>query len=1508
VNQMRTIFACLIAVAVTGNVLTSTALAQGSTNAVRLNLPGGGADIICLASDISISVDGTELLLRADALQTNLGCPPGASAPASAAEFNDVNLRGSSNASAILRLDLPAGGVTDKCLQLGSSAAAAIDQNTFMDLQALQPDGGCPPPAVVTLNDFQITPGTLNITEGDSNCTVGGQPRQCLTLSWNSSVAPGVLTPVCQVTQTAPGGELSMQPAGIDNPGPFVNPGNPGQFVSIENDLLWPVNPTSATTGNKSFRLQCEPGGQSITRTVSFADNRVIINSFNIAESSAAQGAQINYSWNLSVLGNPANPTCTIFSLTPGVMNPININPQTNPVGSAMTNLQVGAPLGTQTIRLECSPITTQSDDSITVTEPAAVQLQSFNIVENSVAPGDSINFSWQLSLNGNPQNPSCTLTAVNPGVISAPVTINNPATSGSSAVNLLSSAPQGAQSFNFTCLPGGSSLADSLNVSSPRVIPVSFSPDLTVIRGQLLNFSWSAFLASNPSAPNCRISSTAGGFLESNPLLINLPSNPSSQNGSGSVQVLASSSLGPKLLRFNCLPGNEPAIEVTVVVVDPPPASVRIDNFNVIESSAPVGGVINFSYTVTLINNPPNPGCTIDEPTNGTIQTLPPFSLDPQATTQSGSSSRNVRTSAAPGTAQIRFRCFPNLPSPAGSTQSTDSVLIESINTPSVGIQTFDIVQNSINPDESFTVNWSVVVSGNPTSPGCVLSSNVAGVIADVMINLTATPNNQSGTFNVPLLPGGPTGVQLFELACSPGSSVRSDSLQIVPPGANPRIQINNFQPTQTSAVRGETIGFSWNVTLIDNPANPVCVLQSSSVINQVSVPLAVSPANQSGNSTAVILANAPTGNQTFTFSCNPGSAQSFATALITAPATPEIFIDDFQIVQSTATPGDFIDFSWAITLVNSPSDVDCRLSSTGTIDQVIVPVSAASSQSGSGSVQILGTATAGSKNFNFSCTATDADQVSSTRTVDVTTSGSNPNVGIIDFDVIETSASQGASFNFSWSVALTDISGPGIASCTLDNVSILTAPVTIQLDPGNGQTQSGTSLASLRADAATGAQSLSFSCTPGSSIRTDSMNVQQAGGTPDVIINNFNIVETDAARGGLINFDWSVTLVDAPPMVSCVLSSDTSGVINDFTLNLPGSPSLQSGSNSINISSSASTGSQGFTFSCSPGNDVLADTVNITAVPVPRIDINNFNIIETGAAQGGIINFSWSVTLLNNPPSPQCILSSNTNGVINDEFINLAAGQANQTGAGSVSINGSASTGSQTFRFECNPDGQFRTDTVNITTPGSLNLLFFDVRNVSAPRLSDVIFDFTVQRINNPVNPECTLTSPGVINPVTVPVPTAGVTVQPIENQMATILLNAPLGQVDFTLTCMPGGQTAVEQVTIADLPNPDITINLFNIIQQSASPGDTLQFDYSVSRIGIPLAPECVLLPVPNVSSEIIIPIPTSGPATVTGSADLPLLSTATAGTRQFTFACRIDSGSSFSDAFGDTVTIQ
>jgi len=1503
VNRMRAIITCLIVIAVTGNVLTSTAMAQGTNAAVWLNLPGGGADLICLDSGISVSVDGTDLLLTAAALQDNLGCPAGATAPATpAAHAEQTDLRGATSTRAVLRLGLPSGGSIDKCLQLDSNANI-LDQSAFIHAQALQDDGGCPPPAVVTLNDFQISPATLNIADGASNCMIGGLPRQCLTLSWNTTVAPGVLMPLCQVIQTAPSGEFSMQPAGFDNPSSFVNPGSPGQFVSIDNELLWPVNALSANTGSKSFRMLCEPGGQSITRTVTFNESFVEIIDFNITQSSAGQGSTIDFNWSLSLNNNPPAASCELRSLTSGVIDPVPINAQTTPVGSSQATILPGASLGNRVFRFSCSPGNDNADDAVNITAPGVVELQSFAISQSSAAPGDTIDFNWTLEAIGNPQNPSCTLSADNSGVLAQPVTINNPNDSDSGSATILSDSPGGAQGFTFSCSPGGTSEGDVVNVITPEVIPVSFVPDAIAIRGQSLDFDWSALLVNNPPSPTCTVSSPN----VVNSLDIVLPTSPANQSGSNSIDILGNAPLGDRTLRLQCNPGGQ-FIEEVVDVQDPPPAAMFVNSFDIAEDTAPVGGIINYSFSVTLINNPPNPGCRLNS--NELINQVI-IALDPSKDTQFVTGTTTIKDDASLDQVfDVSIRCFPDNTTPAnGSNTMVDTLMATPSNTPTTAIANFEIIELSIIEDASFTFDWQVVVTGQPAAPECTFGSNNSGVIADVQVPLTATPMEQSGTVSVNLLSGAPIGIQGFTFSCSPGSSVRTDTLFIASADANPRIQINAFQLNQDSALQGGSISFDWNVSLIDNPQPASCVLRAAgTVVNEVPINLAASPQTQSGTSEADISLTSPTGVQTFTLECSPGSASQIDTALIIAPATPEIFIDDFQIVQSTAStmpPDNIIDFSWDITMVNNPTDVDCRLSSPGTIDQVIIPLNTSGTQSGNGSAQILGSATGGDKIFTFTCTSSDAAQVSSTQSVNISTSGSNPNVGIIEFNVIEADVLQGGSFNFNWSVVLTDITGPDIASCTLSNPNILAAPVTIALDPANGDVQSGNAPAQLASDAPIGVQSLQFSCTPGGALRTDSINVQSSGGDPDVIINSFNIIQATASVGSQLQFDWSITLVDGPQNVSCTLSSDNASVINNFTLNLPSSPSLQSGSNTVNINPGAATGAQGFRFTCLPGGDQLVDTVNIIFEDEPSIEINSFNIIETGAAQGGTINFVWDVTLLNNPLNPQCVLSS-VNDVINDEIIDLGASPANQNGGGSVSISTTAATGIQGFLFECTPGTQSRTDSVNITAPGTLNLLFFDLRNISAAQGSDITFDFTVQRVNNPVNPECTLSSAGVIDPVTIAIPTFGTTVQDIVGASATILIDAPLGNATFTLNCSPGVQSAAETIQITTLPDPSISINSFNIIEQSANPGDTINFDYSVERIGVPEQPQCVLLAT-NTIDDVIIDIATSGSANVTGSGTAEILASAPSGNINFTFACRVSPADPFVDAFTDIVFI-
>ncbi len=1484
-----------------------------SSPSLRLDRPGGGFELICLASPLVLEVLAGETTLSAAALQNNLGCPAGFDAPAGA-HFQPPPAAGGEQPPARtaafpnggqfpprLILDLPGGGAAERCLAEIPAVLSAADQPTFVVLQALQADGGCPVAGgTVTINSFTLAPDPLDIAA--NNCTVGGLPRTCLTAAWNVTVPAGVTSPGCTVTQI--GGGLSMQPAGFTNPSAFTNPGNPGQFIAAMPALQWPLNTTGVTTGLKTFRMTCDPGGQSVQRTVQFNQSDVAITAFNIVQSVAPQGGTIDFNWQVTVSGAPAAPSCALRSLTAGVIDPVPVNLSPAPgnqSGSGSAAILPGAPTGDRVFRFECTPGMSTSDDTVNITPPPVVTISSFDIVPASAEQGQMVQFNWSVEVLNAPPSPSCTLTSVNDGVIDpVPVILDSTPNgqSGSEQMILLTNAPLGTQNFLFTCQPGGNQAGDSLTVqspSNPQTIPVDFTPELTAFRGQPLAFGWAVFLQDNPASPSCTVSSTTGGVV--NPLTLPLPTAPVSQSGSNSIDIQAGAPLGNRVLRFQCLPGSQ-FIDVAVTVQDPPQPQILIDAFDVIETQVPQGGVLNFTYTVTLVNDPANPSCTLVSTGNFPNQTIP---LPAAPATQSGSG--NVTLNPPPsttGTITVRLTCGPNF------AQMTDTVEVVLASTPNVGIMTFDIVEDSIDEGTGFTVNWAVVVSGSPASPSCVLTGNMAGVIDPVTVPLTSKPADQNGSFFVNLLPGAPSGVQSFDFSCTPGSSQRTEFVSIVAAGANPRIQINSFNIVQTAAVQGGTINFDWNVTLLDMPSNPVCSLNASGVINSVTVPLAPSPATQSGSGTAQILAGAPTGSHIFTFNCAPGGASLSDSVLITTPATPEIFIDDFQIVQATAGAGEFIDFTFAVTLSNNPANPQCTLSSVGTIDPVTIVLAGNPTQSDAGSVQIRADATQGDKNFVFSCTP-GSDSV--TRTLTITPPGT-PSVGIVGFNIVETNAAQGATINFDWSVVLTD--NPQNASCTLSsNTPGVISDVVVALDPQFGSNQSGSGIATVLGTAPTGSQGFSFTCTPGGALRTDSVDITASGGNPEVLINSFAVIESSAPQGGQLNFDWSVTLVDNPSPASCVLSADNAGVLaNNVTIGLGATPSVQSGSGTVNLAPGAPAGIHTLRFTCNPGGNFAVDTVDVTSVAAPAVEVNSFNIAETGAGQGGTINYTFSVTLLNNPSNVSCTLTSTTEGVIDPVTILLPSTPASQSDVGSVQILAGAPTGIRTFRFECNPGGQFRTDTVNITAPGTLAILDFNVRNVTAPRGSDVIFDFTVQRQNNPVNPSCTLSSPGVIMPVTVPVPTGGTTVQSISDQLANILLEAPLGDADFTLTCTPGGQTAVDIVTIEPVPPPGIQIIDFEILQTTAAPGAVIDFTFSVRRIGLPPAPECVLLAFSTID-DLTVPISTAGNATVDDSdmvqirPDAP--ASGQAGT-QFTFACRISPSEPFADSQGDVVFVQ
>lgn len=115
--------------------------------------------------------------------------------------------------------------------------------------------------------------------------------------------------------------------------------------------------------------------------------------------------------------------------------------------------------------------------------------------------------------------------------------------------------------------------------------------------------------------------------------------------------------------------------------------------------------------------------------------------------------------------------------------------------------------------------------------------------------------------------------------------------------------------------------------------------------------------------------------------------------------------------------------------------------------------------------------------------------------------------------------------------------------------------------------------------------------------------------------------------------------------------------------------------------------------------GNQTSAVTVNFIDGSTPSVTLNNFNITQTSAVQGSTINYSFNVSLINNPTAPSCTLTSP--GVIANTTSN---GITNGTNSGSAFILSNATVGTATFSLVCRPDGVnppsgTLNDTVNIT-----------------------------------------------------------------------------------------------------------------------------------------------------------------------------------------------------------------
>lgn len=106
--------------------------------------------------------------------------------------------------------------------------------------------------------------------------------------------------------------------------------------------------------------------------------------------------------------------------------------------------------------------------------------------------------------------------------------------------------------------------------------------------------------------------------------------------------------------------------------------------------------------------------------------------------------------------------------------------------------------------------------------------------------------------------------------------------------------------------------------------------------------------------------------------------------------------------------------------------------------------------------------------------------------------------------------------------------------------------------------------------------------------------------GADPTVTIDTFNITQTTAERGDMINFNWNVTLNNGPTAPTCTLSSP--GTINPVTVAVTAAPS----SATATILNNSPLGSRTFTFSCRPSaaapvTDTATDSVTIEDVIMP-------------------------------------------------------------------------------------------------------------------------------------------------------------------------------------------------------------------------------------------------------------------------------------------------------------------
>jgi len=310
-------------------------------------------------------------------------------------------------------------GMIEVCLQQDSLVDIFdLGGDVILSAVAAREDLGCPaePGPDPVINNFVVSSvpvdpldidNTVNtfLDTSSSNCDPDQDPLTediCLFVTWDvtRSVSPDV---ICQISQVE-GASSTMTPTTFFNPGAFIS--SPTSFVEFRVNQTWPA--TDLANGDRAYRMTCGNNLKNVanvvspTRTVTFGDgvSGVEITSFSITQTTAAQGSNINFNWQINSVGGAAI-NCTMSSVTAGVINDVPISTAS---GNSFVQILPDANLGDQDFTLDCQNlIGPMGTDTVLITESAGDQCPAeppgrddsqtfFNEVFGSTWPGNNGN------------------------------------------------------------------------------------------------------------------------------------------------------------------------------------------------------------------------------------------------------------------------------------------------------------------------------------------------------------------------------------------------------------------------------------------------------------------------------------------------------------------------------------------------------------------------------------------------------------------------------------------------------------------------------------------------------------------------------------------------------------------------------------------------------------------------------------------------------------------------------------------------------------------------------------------------------------------------------------------------------------------------------------------------------------------------------------------------------------------------------------------------------------